>query len=328
MITPDFIGQVYEDTLTGDIWRANSLTIGDWILICTPGSAPVGNVQGAGDPSVVLPDFVGQVYKDILTGNLWRSNTETIGDWTLELQNSKLEWQPSGLCILNRAKFALLENNEFTSLVLKNTTSGGISVEVDFTLQTLTSTDLLTIDQAINAALVIDNCDVLNTVNFSVLTDVTDQISISNAPLLATVAFPALETVPIFTLDTLPALATLTLSALITVSGTFTITACAILTTVNLSTMVTAGGLSIHDNPALTTLSLLAWVPPNGSINNFEANALNASTVNLILEQGVANAGFVSGTINLFGGTNAAPSGQGVADVITLQGRGVTVTHN
>ena len=42
----------------------------------------------------------------------------------------------------------------------------------------------------------------------------------------------------------------------------------------------------------------------------------------------VANAGYVSGTIDLSGGTNATPSAGGLADAATLTGRGVTVVHN
>lgn len=34
-VTPDFVGQVYKDTNTGNIWRANSLTQGDWTLECS-----------------------------------------------------------------------------------------------------------------------------------------------------------------------------------------------------------------------------------------------------------------------------------------------------
>jgi len=45
----------------------------------------------------VTPDFIGQIYKDTATGNLWRANSLTAGDWTLELQNSLIKWEPTTL---------------------------------------------------------------------------------------------------------------------------------------------------------------------------------------------------------------------------------------
>jgi hypothetical protein len=47
-----------------------------------------------------------------------------------------------------------------------------------------------------------------------------------------------------------------------------------------------------------------------------------------VLARFVANAEFVSGTIYLSGGTNAAPTGQGLTDVTTLRARGVAVFVN
>ena len=277
---------------------------------------------------MITPNFVGQTYTDNLTGDIWKANSLTEGDWTLQVQNSKMKWEPTDLCVTDRTEFSLIENNGLTSVTFEGTTSGGINVEVDFTLESITSSTLLTVDQKVNAAIVIDNCDVLSIVSLSALTEVTDQISISNAPLLATIAFPALTTVPLITLDTLPALTALDLGGALTISGTLTITACDILSSIDLGTFISAGIIVIQSNPALTSLTLTAWVPPNGSDNSFSDNALDVTTVNHILSRAVANAGFVTGIINLTGGTNAAPAGQGATDVTTLQGRGVTVTHN
>lgn len=88
------------------------------------------------------------------------------------------------------------------------------------------------------------------------------------------------------------------------------------------------GGDAISGNTALISLSLPAWVPTNGITYSFFGNALNAASVNGLLARGVANVGFVSGAMTLAGGTNAAPSGQGIADKATLIGRGVTVNTN
>lgn len=84
----------------------------------------------------------------------------------------------------------------------------------------------------------------------------------------------------------------------------------------------------ITGNPLLSTLTAPSLVPTNGKIIDWSGNALLAASVNALLARGVANAGFTTGTIRLNGGTNAAPSGQGIADKATLIGRGVTVNTN
>lgn len=104
------------------------------------------------------------------------------------------------------------------------------------------------------------------------------------------------------------------------------------LTSVSFPSLVTlagsASGPTISNNPLLTSIGIPVFVPINGSIFNATGNALNAASVNQILARHVANAGFVTGTVSLGGGTNAAPSGQGIADKATLIGRGVTVATN
>lgn len=102
------------------------------------------------------------------------------------------------------------------------------------------------------------------------------------------------------------------------------------LTSINLNSLVSTGATSIaiKNNASLVSLSLPSLVPTNGNTYTFQNNALNAASVNGLLHRFVLNAGYVSGNIQLEGGTNAAPSGQGAADVITLTGRGVVVTSN
>lgn len=88
------------------------------------------------------------------------------------------------------------------------------------------------------------------------------------------------------------------------------------------------GGFKVIQNPLLTNIDLPNFAPPNGSVLDFSANALSASCVNAILARCVASASFVTGSLDLAAGTNAAPTGQGLLDVVTLTGRGVTVTTN
>jgi 3-methyladenine DNA glycosylase AlkD len=119
-------------------------------------------------------------------------------------------------------------------------------------------------------------------------------------------------------------LSSLNLSALETVYDTLSI-AGILLTSLDLGSLATAI-VNIHDNPNLTDITLTNFVPTNDTKNYFSENALSAATVNAILARFVANAAFVTGVIDLSGGTNAAPTGQGLTDVTTLLARGVTVT--
>lgn len=79
----------------------------------------------------------------------------------------------------------------------------------------------------------------------------------------------------------------------------------------------------------LQSFSLPAgWAPLDGSNVALTGLALSAAYVNLMLAICVAEAGFTSGTVDLSGGTSAAPTGQGVTDKATLIARGITVTTN
>jgi len=99
------------------------------------------------------------------------------------------------------------------------------------------------------------------------------------------------------------------------------------LVTVSLPNLVdiTIGGLVFQGSPLLTSVSLPVFVPRNGMTIDISGGALDVTSVDGVLARCVANAAFVSGTVNLSGGTNAAPTG---TDKATLIGRGVTVTTN
>ncbi len=95
------------------------------------------------------------------------------------------------------------------------------------------------------------------------------------------------------------------------------------------ASLVTVNSMAISGFTALTTITLNAAAElQDGKNYDFTANALNAATVNAILAAGVRNAAYNTGTLELDGGTNAAPTGQGILDAATLTGRGVTVTTN
>jgi hypothetical protein len=86
---------------------------------------------------------------------------------------------------------------------------------------------------------------------------------------------------------------------------------------------------SIVNNPSLTTIEIPNWsVAGTASTGRMELvnNALSATCVNAILARMVA-IGF-SSELRLQGGTNAAPTGQGITDKATLISNGATVTTN
>lgn len=93
-------------------------------------------------------------------------------------------------------------------------------------------------------------------------------------------------------------------------------------------TNIQNGYLLIEGCTRLATLSMPVFVPNNGDQYMLDGNAFNAASVNAFLARCVANAGFVSGQVDLSGGTSAAPTGQGIADKATLTGRGVTMFTN
>jgi hypothetical protein len=84
----------------------------------------------------------------------------------------------------------------------------------------------------------------------------------------------------------------------------------------------------IVDCPNLTTLSMPKYLPADGTTHALYNNNLDETSVNSFLARCVANVAYVNGSIDLSGGTNAAPTGQGIADVSTLIGRGVSVSTN
>lgn len=94
-----------------------------------------------------------------------------------------------------------------------------------------------------------------------------------------------------------------------------------VITTASFPSLVTiVAGVGIFNCTMLTSLSLPVWVPTDGTALDFHANALNATSVELILRRCVL-AGVTTCTIDLAGGTNAglaSLSAQGQADAVTL----------
>lgn len=152
-----------------------------------------------------------------------------------------------------------------------------------------------------------------NLVSFSPLGNNQGGLKFSALSHLTTVAAPALVTMPAQT-------------------GAVLILNNPILTSIDLhllATYSTVFAMSISGNATLANLSLPALSVYSSTTASFQANALNAASVNSILATFAAIVAFGAGkTLNLQGGTNATPSGQGIVDKATIQGRGATVNTN
>lgn len=86
------------------------------------------------------------------------------------------------------------------------------------------------------------------------------------------------------------------------------------------------GGIQINGS-TLANLSFPKYVPGDNEVDDFSGNALNVASVNGILVQWALNTSFV-GTLDLSGGTSAAPTGAGAAAKTALTTQGATVTTN
>ena len=154
----------------------------------------------------------------------------------------------------------------------------------------------------------------------------------STLPTLKTAAWPNLVTITdggVLTLGDAPQLTDIQLPLFQSCPNQIWLSMNPLLTSLSLPALVTAGGgLICFNNATLVTVSIPLFQPTTGQNVRFDGCALNGVTVNAILARGVATAGFLSGLLNLSGGTNAAPSGQGITDKATLISRGVTVLTN
>lgn len=149
---------------------------------------------------------------------------------------------------------------------------------------------------------------------------------------LVTFSAPNMDTYPptgTFSFTSNTALRSVSFAALANTSTAITITGNSALLSVSFPALLGSTlGINCSGNAALATIDFPLLTLTNSRNYNFSANALTAAGVNQILARGVASASYVSGTISLDGGTNSAPSGQGVADKATLIGRGCTVNTN
>lgn len=113
------------------------------------------------------------------------------------------------------------------------------------------------------------------------------------------------------------------------VAGTITITdgTAQVLVRAEFPMLVTSAGITISGATVLQNLSFPLYIPGNSEADDFSGNHLNVASVNGILEQWALNTSFV-GTLDLSGGTSAAPTGAGATAKAALITQGATVTTN
>lgn len=148
---------------------------------------------------------------------------------------------------------------------------------------------------------------------------------------LESVEYSSLTTVGDFfdVADECPNLTSISAPLIETASGGFFVGDCPLLTSLVFPSLVDSGNsLYVKNCSNLTSLSLPVYVPQDAAFIQLINNALDAASVNAFLARCVANPAFVSGDIDISGGTNAAPTGQGITDKNDLIARGVNVTTN
>lgn len=122
---------------------------------------------------------------------------------------------------------------------------------------------------------------------------------------------------------------TVSMPNLTSVGGYFTFWGWASMTTLSMPLLATVvGNFTLDPNPVLANLDLSSFLPTNGTDIAVSGCDLTAASVNHVLARCVANAGYVTGNVVMNGGTNSAPTGQGITDKNTLTARGVTVVTN
>lgn len=270
----------------------------------------------------------------------------------------------SNLPALTNASFPVLRSE--TSNPLAWSGSGDLQIFNCNALATISFPSLVSIFGAsANGGLALTGLNSLTSLSFPNLVTVAGLFTVQTAPLLTSFSFPSLKTITgsmtqtgvmasvttwnfpaltfigsLFNPSGFGALVTMSCPALVTIGVNATVQSCASLTTFSLPAMVTYGGtIDLHSsNGNLTTVTLgtngtlLSIAGPTIDVSG---QKLTSASVNAILSLLVSLNGSggttlwgAGKTLTINGGTNAAPTGQGVTDKATLIARGATVTTN
>lgn len=328
MITPDFVGQHYRDTTTGNIWVANSTTPGDWSLL-------LQNMHFAWTPDT--SDVSKSLYYSTADG------VDGAQHLTIDLVTSM------GVSIVSEANLQTISLPNLISVDALDLESYDNGFSSCPNLISISAPNL----QTISGALAVANCAALASLNLSSLQQTTyGGITLNTLPLSSLDLSSLVSVGGDLSITNLQNLLTIDLSSLQTVSGGFNVVMCSLLNSINLPSLTTSGDIHFtslsaltnidisaltsggdfiiadDDSPLLSTIDVSGFLPVNTKEFRAHGCALTETTVNSILARHVANPAYASGTIDLAGGTSSAPTGQGIIDKATLALRGVGVGTN
>ena len=334
VLLPRFVDELYQDASSGNYYRSTGLTVNDWVIIS--GGSSTGVQWGPDASEIILQshiEFFDSIFDTPSTTSITFPNLVTLDD------------EDNGYNFQVNLNYAVVSYSfpELVEANVDNLDGGGYgsinswsspklrNVRGSFNLDgnPLTFIDVSSLE-TVGSGLNLTGDSLLESISYDSLVSVESFFDMADSCLnLTSVSAPLLETTGDFFVGSCPLISSLVLPSYVSNGNAIYIFNNDTLASVSLPLLVDSGlYLTVASNPMLTTLNLPSYVPQDGATIDLTANALNATSVNAFLARCVANLAFVSGSIDLSGGTNSAPTGQGLTDKATLEGRGVTVTTN
>lgn len=217
---------------------------------------------------------------------------------------------------------AAFNSSSLTSVSLpKLTTTGSFDIANNTHIASFSVPSLVT-----GGNLNLDNITPLTTASFPALTSCSDLL-LNGSSSLTSFSAPNLQTIGGVTNMSGTALTSLSLPSLTSTGDMWTINSTPI-TSISLPAFTTFGfNIDWSLNTSLVSVDMGGAFFFDGMSVLLNGCALNAASVNAILHLGVLS-NTTTSTYNLSGVTNAAPTGQGIADKATLIAMGNTVTTN
>lgn len=259
---------------------------------------------------MITPDFVGQVYKDTNTGNIWRANSLTPGDWTLEVVAKQLV----ATSLTDTLEFK--NNASLTKIAIYGIpdVGGGAGYVYVSNMSNLVELDLRGVTSLSGSGVIeIEICPSMLSL------DASNLVSIGAGTTVSVLTSPV-------TFMSLSSLATMGAGSSVNMQGLQ-------VSSIDLSSLTscaTGAVISFTNCAALVTVDISNCVFSGPAQVDFSGAALNQSSVDAVLHQCVLSPLFtgVTGVIGLSGGTSSTPSAAGLTDKATMIGRGCTVLTN
>ena len=276
--------QILVDRPTGGTWP--------------PSGGGGSNKDASGDPTSVTPDYVGQYYRDTATGNIWKANSTTPGDWTLVVQDMGVRWEPTNLSLKEALGFFTYGplNGSYSKIsFLQASSLPGFDIATSnclFDFPNLTNIDAGHSQRGSFSSTAGNGL----TFNASILTSIDKDLSIY------------------FSSDLV-----LNFPALVSINGSIYGDSCSNISVILPDLIMVVGDIDFHGS-TFAVLNISSLIPTDGKILNFGGCNLTSVMVQQILRRCVL-AGVTTCIIDLSGGTNAGTSSlnaQGQSDVTTL----------